>query len=74
MVRFPNFSAIASDLGRIFLFMGLVSYLPLLVGLFYGEYGILLPMISAPVAFTALGLLLLRIRRPCPAGLQPVYR
>jgi len=63
MVRFPNFSAIAPDLGRIFLFMGLVSYLPLLIGLVYGEYGILLPMISAPVAFTALGLLLLRIRK-----------
>ena len=63
MARFPDLSAIAPDLGRIFLFMGLVSCLPLLIGIIYGEYGILLPMASAPAAFTVLGLLLARIHK-----------
>jgi trk system potassium uptake protein TrkH len=63
MARFPDFSAIAPDLGRIFLFMGLVSYLPLLIGLFYGEYSVLLPMVSAPAAFTVLGFLLVRVQK-----------
>jgi len=61
MVRFSDFLAIAPDLGRIFLFMGLISYLPLLIGVIYGEYATLLPMISAPTIFAVLGLLLSRI-------------
>lgn len=61
MARFSDFSAIAPDLGRIFLFMGLISYLPLLIGLFYKEVGILPAMISAPTILTVLGFLLTRI-------------
>jgi trk system potassium uptake protein len=60
MGRFTDLSAIAPDLGRIFLFMGQVSYLPLLVGIFYGEFAVLLPMASAPAAFTVLGFVLAR--------------
>ncbi len=51
MSRFSEIAAIAPDLGRIFLFMGVVSCLPLLVGLMYAEYEILLAMASAPAVF-----------------------
>jgi len=62
MTRFSGVSAIAPDLVRIFLFMGLASCLPLLVGLFYEEWSSLAAMASAPMLFILLGLLLSRIR------------
>jgi trk system potassium uptake protein TrkH len=61
MARLPDISGIAPDLGRIFLFMGMISYLPILVGLFYKEYAVLPSMASAPTAFILLGLLLTRV-------------
>ncbi|MBN1195571.1 MAG: TrkH family potassium uptake protein [Methanomicrobiaceae archaeon] len=63
MARFPNVSAIAPDLGRIFLFMGMVSLLPLLIGLFYREFALILPMASAPLAFITVASFLLRVPR-----------
>lgn len=53
-----QFAVIAPDLGLIFLFIALVSCTPFLVGLWYGEAGLLLPMASAPAGFGLLGLLL----------------
>ncbi len=62
MSRFPEISAIIPDLGRIFLFMGLVSCLPLIVGLLSGEWSVLPAMASAPAVFALVGLFLSRIR------------
>ncbi len=53
-----QFPIIAPDMGRIFLFIGLISCIPLPVGLYYGELPLLLPMASAPAGFLAIGGLL----------------
>ncbi|MDD5419042.1 MAG: TrkH family potassium uptake protein [Methanomicrobiaceae archaeon] len=41
----------------------MISYLPLLVALFFHEISMLGPMATAPVAFTLIGLLLMRIKK-----------
>jgi len=51
-----QFVAIAPELGLIFLFIALVSCAPFLVGLWYGETGLLLPMASAPAGFGIIGI------------------
>ncbi|MCM2466614.1 TrkH family potassium uptake protein [Methanoculleus oceani] len=51
-----QFAIIAPDLGLIFLFIALVSCTPLLVGLWYGETDLLLPMASAPAGFGIIGI------------------
>ncbi len=58
-----NFSIIAPDLGRIFLFMGSISCLPFLVTLAFGELDLLLPMASAPLGFAAVGASLVSVPR-----------
>lgn len=50
-----QFAIIAPDLGLIFLFIALVSCTPFLVGFWYGELDLLLPMASAPAGFGILG-------------------
>ncbi len=55
-----QFAIIAPDLGLIFLFIALVSCTPFLVGLWYGEFDLLLPMASAPAGFCILGIWLAR--------------
>lgn len=54
------FSTIAGDMGKILLFIGAISTLPLFIGIYYHEYGFLLPMASAPLAFAVLGFWLSR--------------
>ncbi|PKL55670.1 MAG: cation transporter [Methanomicrobiales archaeon HGW-Methanomicrobiales-6] len=51
-----QFAIIAPELGLIFLFIALVSCTPFLVGLWYGEAGLLLPMASAPAGFGIIGI------------------
>ncbi|WP_214041643.1 TrkH family potassium uptake protein [Methanoculleus sp.] len=50
-----QFAIIAPELGLIFLFIALVSCTPFLVGLWYGEADLLLPMASAPAGFGIIG-------------------
>lgn len=50
-----QFAIVAPDLGLIFLFITLISCTPFLVGLWYGELELLLPMASAPAGFGVLG-------------------
>ncbi len=50
-----QFAVIAPDLGLIFLFIALISCTPFLVGLWYGELELLLPMASAPAGFGIIG-------------------
>jgi trk system potassium uptake protein TrkH len=57
------FAVIAPDIGLIFLFIALVSCTPFLVGIWYGELDLLLPMASAPAGFGILGILLTNIQR-----------
>ena len=61
MTRFAGVSAIAPDLGRIFVSMGLVSCLPLLVGVLYREWSSLPAMAWAPLIFILFGLFLTRV-------------
>ena len=70
MPLFGVFSLIARDMGRILLFIGTISSLPLLVALLYQEYALLLPMVSAPMAFGLLGFWL--VRRPEPTREAPL--
>jgi trk system potassium uptake protein TrkH len=49
------FSTIARDMGRILWFIGAISTLPLLVGIYYQEYGYLIAMATAPLIFGMLG-------------------
>jgi len=51
-----QFAIIAPELGLIFLFIALVSCTPFLVGLWYGEADLLLPMASAPAGFGIIGI------------------
>ena len=57
------FAVIAPDIGLIFLFIALVSCTPFLVGIWYGELDLLLPMASAPAGFGLIGILLTNIQR-----------
>lgn len=52
---------IAPVMGRIFLFIGIVSCTPLVVAALYREFGLLAPMASAPVLFIITGLILGKI-------------
>ena len=56
-----QFAIIAPDLGLIFLFIALASCTPFLVGFWYGEIDLLLPMASAPAGFGILGIWLASI-------------
>ncbi|HNQ33717.1 MAG TPA: potassium transporter TrkG, partial [Methanoculleus sp.] len=58
-----QFAIIASDLGLIFLFIALVSCTPFLVGFWYGELDLLLPMASAPAGFGILGVWLASVAK-----------
>ncbi len=63
MMRYRQLAIIASDVGQLFLFIGLFACLPLLVGLWYDEAACLLPMASAPFGFMVIGLLLASVPR-----------
>jgi Trk-type K+ transport system membrane component len=61
MKRFQHLAMIAHDMGLIFIFLGIVSFVPFLVLAAFGEWDLFLPMLAAPVVFLALGILLSHI-------------
>jgi trk system potassium uptake protein TrkH len=50
MKRIEHLAMIAHDLGRIFEFLGIVSFLPFLVLFIFGEWDLVLPMATVPAA------------------------
>ncbi|MDD1670305.1 MAG: diadenylate cyclase [Methanomicrobiales archaeon] len=58
MERSEYFSILAGEMGVIFRILGLVTWIPLAVIPLTGEWGMLLPMASVPVAFLLLSRLL----------------
>jgi len=61
MTRIEQIAMIAHDMGLIFGFLGIASLLPFLVLVAFGEWGLLLPMATAPVTFLVLGYILSRL-------------
>jgi trk system potassium uptake protein TrkH len=55
MKRLQHIVMIAHDMGLILEFLGIVSLLPFCVLAVFGEWDLLLPMASAPVAFLVIG-------------------
>jgi len=55
MTRIEHIAMIAHDMGLIFEFLGVASLLPFLVLVAFGEWGLLLPMATAPATFLLLG-------------------
>jgi trk system potassium uptake protein len=55
MKRIDNIAMIAHDIGLIFEFLGVVSFLPFLVLVIFGEWNMLLPMASVPLVFIVCG-------------------
>ena len=58
MTRIEHIAMIAHDMGLIFEFLGVASFLPFLVLLIFKEWNLLLPMATAPVTFLVLGYLI----------------
>ncbi len=55
MKRIEHIAMIAHDMGLIFEFLGIVSFLPFLVLVIFREWNLILPMATAPVVFLLLG-------------------
>ena len=55
MKRLEHIAMIAHDMGLIFEFLGVVSFLPFLVLVIFREWNLILPMATAPVVFLLLG-------------------
>ena len=55
MKRLEHIAMIAHDMGLIFEFLGLVSFLPFVALAAFGEWTLLLPLASAPLTFLLLG-------------------
>jgi Trk-type K+ transport system membrane component len=58
MKRIEHLAMIAHDMGLIFEFLGIVSFLPFLVLVIFGEWNLILPMATAPVTFLVMGFLI----------------
>ena len=63
MKRREHLAIIAHDMGSIFQLLGLACFMPFAVLLFFREWDMVLPMLSAPLTFLALGWLIARIPR-----------
>jgi len=63
MKRSEHVAMIAHDIGVTFNFLGIASLLPFLVLVIFREWNMLLPMVSAPLAFIIFGHLLSRVHR-----------
>ncbi|ABN57861.1 MULTISPECIES: TrkH family potassium uptake protein [Methanoculleus] len=77
MDRIEQFSIIAADIGSIFKYMSIATALPLVVAVIYGEWDMILPMVSVPVVLFILGMFLLQVPRedreaPLSAALMAV--
>jgi trk system potassium uptake protein TrkH len=55
MKRIEHIAMIAHDMGLIFEFLGVVSFLPFLVLVIFQEWSLILPMATAPLVFILLG-------------------
>jgi trk system potassium uptake protein TrkH len=55
MKRIEHIAMIAQDMGLIFEFLGIASLLPFLVMVIFREWGLFLPMATAPLTFLVLG-------------------
>jgi trk system potassium uptake protein len=55
MKRIEHIAMIAQDMGLIFEFLGIASLLPFLVMVVFREWGLFLPMATAPLTFLVLG-------------------
>ncbi len=55
MKRIEHIAMIAHDMGLIFEFLGVVSFLPFLVLVIFREWNLILPMATAPLVFILLG-------------------
>jgi trk system potassium uptake protein TrkH len=64
-------SVIAHDMGMVFEFLGIASLLPFVVLAIFHEWTMILPMVSAPLSFFALGIILTRAA-PRPEFSPPV--
>ena len=58
MKRIERLAMIVHDMGLIFEFLGIVSFLPFLVLVIFGEWDLVLPMATAPVTFLVMGYLI----------------
>lgn len=61
MKRIEHLAMIAHDLGLIFEFLGIASFLPFLVLFIFGEWNLILPMATVPVTFIGVGYLISRM-------------
>ncbi|MDD1655122.1 MAG: TrkH family potassium uptake protein [Methanomicrobiales archaeon] len=61
MKRREHFAIIAHDMGGVFQLLGLACFTPFLVLLYFREWGMVVPMLSAPLTFLALGWLIARL-------------
>jgi trk system potassium uptake protein len=61
MKRFLHLAMIAHDMGRIFLFLGVISLIPFLVMAIFHEWNLFIPMATAPLTFLVLGSILSHI-------------
>lgn len=61
MKRFQHLAMIAHDMGLIFQFLGLASFLPLLILAVFGEWDLVPAMLTAPVTFLVIGYALAQI-------------
>jgi len=69
MKQFEYISFILHDLGLVFEFLAIASLLPVAVCLIFREWGMLLPLLSAPAAFFLLSIPLKKL--PVRAGIAP---
>jgi trk system potassium uptake protein TrkH len=61
MKRIEHIAMIAHDMGLIFEFLGIVSLMPFLVLIIFGEWNMVVPLASAPFTFIVLGFLISHI-------------
>ncbi len=63
MRRLETLAIIAHDMGIIFEFLGMITLVPLLLIIIFGEWDMLVPMVSVPLTFILLGVLISHIPR-----------
>jgi len=63
MKRLETLAVIAHDMGIIFEFLGMITLVPFVVLVIFGEWEMVVPMASVPLTFLILGLLISRIPR-----------
>jgi trk system potassium uptake protein len=61
MKRFAHLAMIANDMGLIFEFIGIASFLPFLILAIFREWNLIIPMATVPVTFLVLGYILTHI-------------